>query len=164
MQICRFILIEMDFYFSHNQDSLFNALIYFWSTFYSTGKLIYTWGKFWGMGIYPPPQYLTRGGLCNHPIPPPCCKMLPIVTNSYKYSVKINRFCSKNGWSLMIVAIFFYPTFSQNSKFFVIVCSKFVPKSIHQIARFQFQKYKIFQLLRGHIPPRHTLCVQACSY
>ena len=35
---------------------------------------------------------------------------------------------------------------------FLIACSKFAPKSIHQIARFQFQKYKISQLLRGHIP------------
>ena len=43
--------------------------------------------------------------------------------------------------------------FSQNTKFgsvrsnfffLLISCFKFVPKSIHQIARFQFQKYKVF--------------------
>ena len=38
--------------------------------------------------------------------------------------------------------------------FLRIACSKFVPKSIHQIARFHFQKYKIFQLLRGTPPVR----------
>ena len=35
---------------------------------------------------------------------------------------------------------------------FLIPCCKFAPKSIHQIALFQFQKYKISKLLRGHIP------------
>ena len=64
----------------------------------------------------------------------------------------------------------FNQNFSQNAKFrsirstellfLLIACSKFEPKSIHQIAWFQFQKYKIFQLLRGHIPsqtlPPHT--------
>ena len=35
-------------------------------------------------------------------------------------------------------------------------CFKLAPKSIHQIAQFQFQKYKIFQFLflRRHIPLR----------
>ena len=34
--------------------------------------------------------------------------------------------------------------------FFLLITSfKFAPKSIYQMARFQFQKYKIFQLLRG---------------
>ena len=34
-----------------------------------------------------------------------------------------------------------------------IACFEFEPKSIHQIARFQFHKYKNFQLLRGAHPP-----------
>ena len=38
--------------------------------------------------------------------------------------------------------------------FLLVACSKFALKSIHQIARFQFQKYKIFQLLRGSLPPQ----------
>ena len=45
--------------------------------------------------------------------------------------------------------------------FLLIACSKFVLKSIHQIAWLQFQKYKIFQLLRGVHPPSDTpLCAQ----
>ena len=43
--------------------------------------------------------------------------------------------------------------------FLPIACSKFAPKSIHQIVRFQLQKYTIFQLLKGHIPPRTSPCV-----
>ena len=50
------------------------------------------------------------------------------------------------------------PHFAQsgpkNFVFLRIACSKFAPKSIHQIAWFQFQKYKNFQLLRGYIPPQ----------
>ena len=50
----------------------------------------------------------------------------------------------------------------KNCIFLFIVCSKFVPKSIHQIVRFQLQKYKIFQLLRGDVPPSdNPLCPQA---
>ena len=41
-----------------------------------------------------------------------------------------------------------------NCVFSPIACSKFEPKCIYQIAWFQFQKYKILQLLRGHIPPQ----------
>ena len=37
----------------------------------------------------------------------------------------------------------------------LIACSKFAPKSIHQIAQFQLQKYKMFPFLRGQIPLRH---------
>ena len=40
--------------------------------------------------------------------------------------------------------------------FLLTACSKLVPKSIYQIARFQFQEYKIFQLLRGAHPPSDT--------
>ena len=40
---------------------------------------------------------------------------------------------------------------------------KFAPKSIHQIARFQLQKYKIVQLLRWAYPPASdtSLCAQS---
>ena len=44
--------------------------------------------------------------------------------------------------------------------FLLIACSKFEPKSIHQIPRFQLQKYKILQLLRGHIPLRPPPCAR----
>ena len=48
----------------------------------------------------------------------------------------------------------------KNHVFLPISCSKFAPKSIHQIAWFQLQKYKIFQLLREAHPPSGTsLCV-----
>ena len=48
-------------------------------------------------GIYPL-QYLTRGDcLCNHP-PSILWKVNNILPYLYKYSDKINRFCSKNGW------------------------------------------------------------------
>ena len=43
--------------------------------------------------------------------------------------------------------------------FLLITSFKFAPKSIHQMARIQFQKYKIFQLLRG--APDTPLCVEA---
>ena len=96
-------------------------------------------------------------------------KVTNILTYLYKYSVKINRFCSKNDWFLMILAIFYqkflpkYTFWSVRPKelcsFLLIACSKFTPKSIHQIAWFQLQKYRISQLLRGHIPP-HPLCTQ----
>ena len=36
-----------------------------------------------------------------------------------------------------------------NCDLLLIACSKFVPKSFHQIALLQFQKYKIFQLSRN---------------
>ena len=36
----------------------------------------------------------------------------------------------------------------------LIASSKFVPKSIHQIARFQLQKYKLYQLLTGGTSPQ----------
>ena len=42
-------------------------------------------------------------------------------------------------------------------------CSKFAPKSIHQIARFQLQKYEIFQLLRGAHPPQTPPCARKRS-
>ena len=47
------------------------------------------------------------------------------------------------------------------SNFLLTVCSKLAPKSIYQIARLQFQKYKIFQLLRGpHLLSDNLLCIQ----
>ena len=48
--------------------------------------------------------------------------------------------------------------------FLPLIRSKFVPKSIHQIAQLHFQKYKILQLLRGecpseiHPPPHPAVC------
>ena len=103
--------------------------------------------------------------------------MLWKVTNNltylYKYLVKINRFCSRNNWFLMILAEF-YQSFSQNKKlgqsgpkncvfFFLLkVCSKFAPKSIHHIVWFQLQKFKTLQLLRGAHPP-HTPPVRASA-
>ena len=41
--------------------------------------------------------------------------------------------------------------------FLLTACSKFVPKSIYQLAGFQFQKYEIFQLLTG-AHPQDTPC------
>ena len=45
----------------------------------------------------------------------------------------------------------------------VLICLeliKMLPKSIHQIAPFSFQNSKIFQLLRGHIPPQTPPCAR----
>ena len=71
----------------------------------------------------------------------------------------------------------FYQNFSQNTKFWsarpkelfflLIACSEFAHKSIHQIAWFQLQKYKIFQLLRGAHPsqtPPPPPCKQAHNW
>ena len=92
-------------------------------------------------------------------------KVNNILPYHYKYSDKINRFCSINGWFLIILANFI-KNFSQNAKFWSvrpkelcfwpIACSNFAPKSIHQIAWFQLEKCKIFQLLRGAHPPSDT--------
>ena len=87
---------------------------------------------------------------------------------SLNNSAQINRFWPKHCW-FSILAHNFNPNYSQNAKFgsvrpiklflLIITCSKFAPKSTHQIALFQFQKYKIFQLLRGAHPPSDTpLC------
>ena len=104
------------------------------------------------MGIYPL-QYLTRGdGLCNHPRMLWIVNNRPILTYFYKNLAQINKFCSRNGWFLRILAKF-YQKFLLKCKiwvsqaqrivlFLLIACSKFPPKSIHQIARFQFQKDK----------------------
>ena len=48
----------------------------------------------------------------------------------------------------------------------LISCSKFARKNIHQIAQFQFQKYKIVQLLRGAHPPQTppSLYIQASMW
>ena len=65
-----------------------------------------------------------------------------------------------------------YQNFSQNAKsglvrsielfFLLIACSKFVAKSIHQIAWFQFSKIQNFPASKGGTPPlRHPLCTQA---
>ena len=48
----------------------------------------------------------------------------------------------------------------KNCDLLLSACSKFAPKSIHQIVQYQFQKYKIFQLLRGHIPPQTPPCAR----
>ena len=84
---------------------------------------------------------------------------------SLNNSAQINRFFPKHCW-FSILAHNFNQNYSQNANFFVsqayrtvfflliITCCKFAPKSTHhQIARFLFQKYKIFQLLRGAHPP-----------
>ena len=104
-------------------------------------------------------------GLAYVIIPPILCKVNNILPYLYKYSDRINRYCSKNGWFLMILAKFI-KNFSQNAKFWSvrakelcflpIACSKFASKSIHQIEWFQLQTYKIFQLLRGAHPPLDT--------
>ena len=81
-----------------------------------------------------------------------------ILPYQYKYSDKINRSCSKYDWFLMILAKFYqkispkmqnFGLSGPNCVFLPITYSKFAPKSIHQIARFQLQKCKIFQLLRA---------------
>ena len=61
-------------------------------------------------------------------------------------------------WCLFVCFFpsFFFPFFSFFLFFLLIAWSKFA--LIFHIARFQFQKYKIFQLLRGHIPS-DTPCV-----
>ena len=53
---------------------------------------------------------------------------------------------------------------AQRTVFLLIACSKFAPKNIHQIAWFQVQKFKIFQLLRGYIPPQTPHCTQARNW
>ena len=112
------------------------------------------------------PSFDKGGSLCSHPSPN-VVNISQYFNFIYKKILpKINRFGSKNGWFLMILTKF-YQNFFQNAKFlsvrppktdlfcscFVLfcfllnACSKFAPESIHPIPRFQFQKYKIFQLL-----------------
>ena len=50
----------------------------------------------------------------------------------------------------------------KNCVIVLIACSNFAPKSIHQIAQFQFQKFKIFQFLRGTIPPQTPPSARKC--
>ena len=87
---------------------------------------------------------------------------------SLNNSAQINRFWPKHCW-FSILAHNFNQNYSQNAKFgsvrpielvflLIITCCKFTPKSTPQIAQVQFQKYKIFQLLRG-APLRHP-CAQ----
>ena len=110
------------------------------------------------------PSNIWQGGMAYVIIPLILWIVNNILTYLYKKSAQINRFCSKNGRFLMILAKF-YQKFLQKCKIWIsqaqriflhIACSKFALKSIHQIARFQFQKYKIFQLLRGAHPPSDT--------
>ena len=58
------------------------------------------------------------------------------------FLTKISPKMKKNG-SVRSIQLFF---------FLLVACSKFALKSIHQIVRFQFQKYKIFQLGGGGTP------------
>ena len=52
---------------------------------------------------------------------------------------------------------------AQRTVFLFIACSKFAPKSIHQIARFQLRKYQIFQLLRRAHHSSDTPCSSKCA-
>ena len=61
---------------------------------------------------------------------------------------------------LLLLLFSFFPLFFLFF-FLLIAWSKFA--LIFHIARFQFQKYKIFSFW-GHIPLRHPLCVQACNW
>ena len=88
---------------------------------------------------------------------------------TYLQTIQPNRFWPKHCW-FSILAHNFNQNYSQNAKFgsvrpieplflLIITCCKFALKSTHQIARFQFQKCKIFQLLRGAHPSSDTpLC------
>ena len=50
---------------------------------------------------------------------PQCFEKLTVMTCLYKYSVKINRFCSKNSWFLMILPHFItFTNFSPDTAFF----------------------------------------------
>ena len=86
----------------------------------------------------------------------------------YKYSDKITRFCSKNGWFLIGFWKNSLKHFSQNAKvidqsgpknwvFLPITCSKFAPKSVHKIAQFHFKKMQNFPASEGYTPLRHLL-------
>ena len=114
-------------------------------------------------------QYLTRG--MAYVIIPHVVNFLgPIFT---KFS-PFNKFCSENGWVLIILTKFYLKIFPKckifcqsgpkNCFFLLIACSKFAPKSIHQIAWFQFWKYKFFSLWGEHIPLRHPLCTQVHNW
>ena len=75
------------------------------------------------------PSNIWQGGKA-YVIIPQCCE-------------KLTRFCSKNGWFLMIPAKFYQKFLlkykilvsqAQRTVFFLLItCSKFVPKCIHQI-------------------------------
>ena len=121
----------------------------------------------WGWGIYPL-HYLTRGdGLCNHP-PPMFWKVNNILTYLYKYSVKINRFCSKNGWFLMIPAKF-YQKFLQKYKILVRQAQSTVffhsspslnlrLKVFTKLHDSSCKNTKFSSFWGGHIPPQTPPC------
>ena len=106
-------------------------------------------------------------------IVPQCCEKLTIFWLIFtNIQTKATDFALKMAVFLMILAEFYQKFLPKdkilvnnlgpkNCVFLLIACSKFAPKSIHQIARFQLQKCKIFQLLRGHphahssVPPNH---------
>ena len=116
-------------------------------------------------------QYLTRweDGLCNHP---PILKVNNILPYLYKYSDKINRFCSNNGWFLMILAKF-YQNFLPKCKILVSQAQRtvfFYPSPALNLRLKVFTKLhdlvtkntNFFQLLRG-ISPSDTPSVRASA-
>ena len=124
-----------------------------------------------GGGVIYPLQNLTRGdGLCN--IPPLWWKVNKILTYLYKYSVKINRFCSKNSWFLMILAKF-YQKFLLKSKTLVSPRNYFFYSSPALNLRLKvFTKLhdssgkntKFSSFWGGTSPSDISLCAQACNW
>ena len=99
-----------------------------------------------GDGRIYPLQYLTRGdGLCNHP--PILWKVNNILPYLYKYSDKINRFYSKNGWYLLMQN--FIKLFSQNAKFWSVR-----PKELFSCKNTKFSSFS------GGTSPSDTPCAR----
>ena len=115
-------------------------------------------------------EYLTGDGLCNYPLPMLCTgeniqtylkkkkkkKKCLIFNDSNKMLTKISPKKRNLGRQVHRTVIYFF--------FLLTACFKFVSKSIHQIAQFQFQKYKISQLLRGDVTlPVHSSGIWHCD-
>ena len=119
------------------------------------------------------PLNIWRGGMAYVIIPPMLWKVNNVLAYFTNIQSKATYFAHKNNCFFMILAKFyqkFLPKYkllvsqAQRSVLLLIACYKFLPKSMQQIAWFQLQKFKIFQLLRGHIPLRHPpLYAQARS-